>query len=32
MIETFPLRDAQAALEHMMAGRARFRAVLVMSS
>ncbi|RIL06084.1 MAG: alcohol dehydrogenase [Proteobacteria bacterium] len=27
-IERFPLRDAQAAFEHMMSGRARFRAVL----
>ncbi len=28
MIETFPLSRAQAAVEHMMSGRARFRAVI----
>jgi len=28
MIETFPLTQAQAAVERMMSGRARFRAVL----
>jgi len=28
MIETFPLAQAQAAVERMMSGRARFRAVL----
>ncbi|PVH75282.1 putative alcohol dehydrogenase [Cadophora sp. DSE1049] len=29
MIEKFPLRDAQKALEHMASGNVRFRAVLV---
>ncbi len=28
MIETFSLAQAQAAVEHMMGGRARFRAVI----
>jgi propanol-preferring alcohol dehydrogenase len=28
MTETFPLKDAPAAYEHMMSGRARFRVVL----
>ena len=28
MIEPFPLADANAALERMMTGKARFRAVL----
>jgi D-arabinose 1-dehydrogenase-like Zn-dependent alcohol dehydrogenase len=30
MIEPFPLDQAQAALERMISGKARFRAVLVM--
>jgi D-arabinose 1-dehydrogenase-like Zn-dependent alcohol dehydrogenase len=30
MVEPFPLKDAQKAYEHMMSGKARFRAVLVM--
>ncbi|KAK6583449.1 hypothetical protein PZA11_004525 [Diplocarpon coronariae] len=29
MIERFPLKDAQKALEHMISGKVRFRAVLV---
>jgi D-arabinose 1-dehydrogenase-like Zn-dependent alcohol dehydrogenase len=28
MIETFPLLEAQAAVQHMLSGKARFRAVL----
>jgi D-arabinose 1-dehydrogenase-like Zn-dependent alcohol dehydrogenase len=28
MIERFPLEDAQAALDRMLSGKARFRAVL----
>lgn len=30
MIEKFPLKDAQKALDHMMSGDVRFRAVLTM--
>ncbi len=30
MIEKFPLKDAQKGLEHMLSGKARFRAVLTM--
>jgi len=30
LVEPFPLKDAQKALDHMMSGNARFRAVLVM--
>ena len=30
MIEKFPLEKAQEALDHMLAGDVRFRAVLVM--
>ncbi len=29
MIETFPLREAAAAYQHMMSGKARFRVVLI---
>jgi D-arabinose 1-dehydrogenase-like Zn-dependent alcohol dehydrogenase len=29
MIEKFPLKDAQKALEHMASGNVRFRAILV---
>ena len=29
MIETFPMADANRALEHTRSGKARFRAVLV---
>jgi D-arabinose 1-dehydrogenase-like Zn-dependent alcohol dehydrogenase len=30
MVETFPLVEAQKALEHTQSGKARFRSVLVM--
>lgn len=30
IVEKFPLKDAQQAFDHMMSGKARFRAVLVM--
>lgn len=30
MIEKFPLEKAQEAMEHMLAGKPRFRAVLTM--
>lgn len=30
MIETFPLSKANEAFEHMMTGKARFRAVITM--
>jgi len=30
LVEAFPLSDAQKAYDHMMSGKARFRAVLVM--
>jgi D-arabinose 1-dehydrogenase-like Zn-dependent alcohol dehydrogenase len=30
LVEPFPLKDAQKAYEHMISGKARFRAVLVM--
>ena len=32
MIERFPLARAQEAYQHMMTGKARFRAVLTMNS
>lgn len=32
MIERFPLAHAQEAYQHMMGGKARFRAVLTMNS
>jgi len=30
MVETFPLKDAQKAFDHMLSGDVRFRAVLTM--
>jgi D-arabinose 1-dehydrogenase-like Zn-dependent alcohol dehydrogenase len=30
LVETFPLKDAEKAFEHMKKGKARFRAVLTM--
>jgi D-arabinose 1-dehydrogenase-like Zn-dependent alcohol dehydrogenase len=32
MNEIFPLEDAQAAYDHMMSGKARFRVVLKMAA